>query len=108
MGWIMCMNVRRASVTSDGGTGGRTGLVAFPEEAGVVAAAEADVAIEAVVAQVGDAALEPLGVDGPLAEIEVERHVVLVPLHSATGEAVSVAGQRVRGCYATAAAERPS
>ena len=66
------------------GGGQRTRLVALPDEAGGVCASECNVAVEAVVAQVGNCSLVPLHVDGAPREIEVEADVALLPLQPAT------------------------
>lgn len=59
---------------------GRTRLVALPEKAGAAAEAELDVAVEAVVADVGFSALVPLDLDGSAGEVKVPRDVVGYPL----------------------------
>ena len=56
------------------------GIVAFPNEARAVAVAGQHVAVQAIVGDVGGAALEDLHVDGPLADVKVVAEVVVPPL----------------------------
>ena len=73
----------------------RTGLVAFPDEAQLITEAALDIAVEAVVAQVRLATLEPRDVDGPFAHIEIVLHVLVHPLQP------WVRAEHSCGCYVT-------
>ena len=66
------------------GRAGRTGVVALPEETLGVTEASADVSVQAVDAQIGGGASEPLHMHRALTHVKVEAHVVLLPLHACT------------------------
>jgi hypothetical protein len=56
------------------------GLIALPQEAGLVAAPRRHVPVQAVVGDVCEAPLEPLHVDRAIAHVKVPGGVLLVPL----------------------------
>lgn len=76
----------------------RTRLVAFPQEAGLVAAPCDDVPVEAVERHVRGATGEPGGVDRPVPDIKVVAHVLLVPLHTRDAEGCLQSCGDAEGC----------